>query len=337
MSRSVTSMLAMVGLTIASTLCSPLELRACGGRGRSVSYYRPSVNYHVSPSYPSARLVPHSYRPPSHQIRVLNRQPASLAQPGFGQPAPGLQQAGLNQPVASPRASFAGNPAARPNPQASPQFAGSNPSATRSAFVGGGQPAAGMPARGQASPNPLAGRQQATPNRFVGRQAAPQQQAPQQQPQQALQQQPQPRQQPQPAAPSQTPAETPDAEPNAERSALEALAGMLETAQAATPESPSAPQAAAPGHVGTWNARLSNGAQVQLQLRADGSFFWSATNKSGSQSTFQGTYTVADGSLTLVRSNDSQRLAGRMTVAGGNAFSFQLAGNQGGGLNFVRG
>ncbi len=119
----------------------------------------------------------------------------------------------------------------------------------------------------------------------------------------------------------------PQAPANAQTSALQALGGFAP---------PQTEQAQTPGHVGNWSATLGNGANVRLVLQADGSFNWSATNKSGNASTFQGSYSVANGSLTLTRAGDSQRLAGSMTTSGNNAFSFQLSGNNAAGINFTR-
>lgn len=156
---------------------------------------------------------------------------------------------------------------------------------------------------------------------------APQQPAPIQQPPAATQQPPASGQQP--AAPS-TAQPTQPAEDDAEMSALQALAGW-------TGESPkNAPQAEAPGHVGTWNATLSNGARVELSLKTDGSFRWSATNQAGNASSFQGTYSVEDGSLTLIRSNDKQKLSGSMVREGDQAFTFRLSGADDSGLRFIR-
>jgi hypothetical protein len=140
------------------------------------------------------------------------------------------------------------------------------------------------------------------------------------------------------AAPS-TPAD------NAAATALQALAGgVSQPQQPAGPTTP--PQdaskppptspASAPTHVGNWTARLSNGAQVQLNLQADGRFQWIATNKSGQRSTFQGSYTFDNGSLTLVRSNDNQKLSGVVSLAGNQSFTFKLGGAKDNGLNFVR-
>ncbi len=119
--------------------------------------------------------------------------------------------------------------------------------------------------------------------------------------------------------------------------ALQALAGWgANTSEPAASQAPAA-QPQQPSHVGTWTASLPNGARVQLTLQASGAFRWIATNRSGTNSTFEGSYTVSNGSLTLVRSNDNQKLAGNMTSSSNTAFNFKLNGAKDAGLNFVRG
>ena len=156
-------------------------------------------------------------------------------------------------------------------------------------------------------------------------QLAPQQQQAPVQPQIAPQQQAPV--QPQIAPHQQAPVQQPQAPANTQTSALQALGGF-------TP--PQTAQVPTPAHVGNWTATLGNGANVRLVLQADGSFSWSATNKAGNASTFQGSYAVGNGSLTLTRGTDSQRLAGSMTTSGNNAFSFKLTGNSAAGINFTR-
>ncbi|MCH2211607.1 MAG: hypothetical protein MK110_09910 [Fuerstiella sp.] len=161
-------------------------------------------------------------------------------------------------------------------------------------------------------------------------QIAPQQQqqfAPQQQQQFAPQQQQQftPQQQ---SAPQQT-APVPAQNGNLQLTALQALGGF------APPQS--APvQTQTPTHVGNWTATLGNGAHVQLILQADGNFRWSATNKAGIASSFSGRFMVGNGSLTLIRDNDSQRLEGSMTNDSQNNFSFKVAGMNTAAINFTR-
>ena len=136
------------------------------------------------------------------------------------------------------------------------------------------------------------------------------QQAPQVQPQQAPQVQPQ-------HAPVN----------NASMSALQALAAF------APPAGNPAPQT--PAIAGTWTASIGKGATVQLQLGNEGQFTWTATNPNGQSSSFSGTYSTGNGSLSLIRSNDNQTLAGSMTL-NGNTFSFKLADNNAATLNFNR-
>ena len=119
---------------------------------------------------------------------------------------------------------------------------------------------------------------------------------------------------------------------NAEQTALDLLSsfGGVETTPATTP----APQPQAFNGVGTWAAKLSNGATVQLDMRNDGSFTWTA-NKSGKQSTFSGTFSLNGESLTLTRS-DSQKLSGSLLSPNANSFTFKLDGVKDNGLQFSR-
>ena len=120
---------------------------------------------------------------------------------------------------------------------------------------------------------------------------------------------------------------------DAQQSALQALGGFGPPATAATQSTP-VPQMPL---AGMWTANLANGSRVQLALQADGSFSWTAVNKDGQSSVFQGTYTMQNGSLSLTRGNDGQKLDGSMTLTGPNTFSFQLSAAQSGSLDFVRG
>ncbi len=170
-------------------------------------------------------------------------------------------------------------------------------------------------------PQQIAPQQQFAPQQPVGQ---PQQQfAPQQQITQPQTAAPQQQTAPQQTAPA--PAQT----GNVQLTALQALGGF------APPQS--APvQTQTPANVGNWTATLGNGANVRLILQADGNFSWSATNKAGAASSFSGRFTMGNGSLTLIRGNDSQRLEGTMTNNGQNAFSFKVAGNNAAAINFTR-
>jgi hypothetical protein len=140
----------------------------------------------------------------------------------------------------------------------------------------------------------------------------------------------------------------------AEMTALQVLAGMggnqaatqptqtqpAQTQQPQQTQPQAAPQqaqtpAAQPTNerVGTWVAKVGSEATVRLDLRADGSFTWTAT-RGGKTSDFQGQYSLQGNTLTLIRA-DKQSLAGQLSGAG-NSFSFKLNGAQDNGLNFAR-
>lgn len=168
--------------------------------------------------------------------------------------------------------------------------------------------------------------QQAAPQQQQVAQQPVRQASPQQSPQVAPQQQIAPRQTQQVAPQSQN--------APAAMSALQALGGFAPP-QASGPQ-PQQQQIQTPSHVGNWTASVGNGSKVQLSLLADGSFNWVATSQSGGTSSFSGSYTVGNGSLTLNRSNDNQQLGGNMTISGNNSFSFKVAGNNAASINFNR-
>ncbi|PQO44251.1 hypothetical protein [Blastopirellula marina] len=178
----------------------------------------------------------------------------------------------------------------------------------------------GQPQQGQ----PFGQPQQAQQGQPFGQ---PQQPIQQGQPQQQAQQQQAPQQQPA-AQPQQAPV-------SAETSALEALGGFAPPQQNEETK-PAGDISQLPAHVGRWSATLTNGARIQLDLNANGSFNWSAVNKQGSTSSFQGTYEINSGSLVLIRSTDNQKLSGSLQTNGSNAFSFQLADQKAAKLEFVR-
>jgi len=124
---------------------------------------------------------------------------------------------------------------------------------------------------------------------------------------------------------------------DATQSALLALGGFAPPQTATTQAVAQAPQTQQPTFTGTWTANLSNGARVQLLLQADGNFNWTAVNKDGQSSSFQGTYSMDNGSLSLSRSTDGQKLSGSLTSSSANNFSFKLSDAQASSLDFVRG
>lgn len=214
----------------------------------------------------------------------------------------------------------------------------SSPSYNYAPSYGYSQPVQTLPAP---QPQPLVQpQQQFAPQQTVAPQGQfaqqpagiPQQQqfAPQQQQQIAQQQNPTPQQQ---TAPQQT-APSPTQTGNAQMSALQALGGFAPPQSAPTQSAPV--QNETPGYVGTWTAKLGNGSTVRMTLQPDGSFSWNATNKAGNVSSFSGQFTVGNGSLTLIRANDSQKLEGSMTTSNQNAFSFKVAGNNAAAINFSR-
>ncbi len=163
------------------------------------------------------------------------------------------------------------------------------------------------------------------------------QQVPQQQQQfaQAPQQQQQAQSPPQHAQAPQQHVQAPQQVPtqvNAQQSAMQMLAAFGEepTQQASTPIQPQGFNG-----VGTWNATLPNNAIVTLVMQEDGNFTWTAVNN-GKQSTFQGSYNLTNSSLTLSRSNDSQKLDGALTF-NGDSFTFKINGSNDNGLTFNRG
>lgn len=124
----------------------------------------------------------------------------------------------------------------------------------------------------------------------------------------------------------------------ADQSALAALAAMAGNQPAASPIPQFGPaaQPGTPGHVGAWAATLPGENRVDLQLNADGGFRWVA-NSRGKVSTFEGTFTIAEGRLVLVRSGDSQQLAGVWVADTNGGFRFKLDGASDNGLLFNRG
>ena len=124
---------------------------------------------------------------------------------------------------------------------------------------------------------------------------------------------------------------------NAQQSALQALGGFAPpdavAAQAAT-DPQAAPQMSL---AGVWTAQLANGSRVQLSLQTDGNFSWTAVNKDGQSSVFQGTYAMQNGSMSLTRGNDGQKLDGTLTLTSANTYRFQLTAAQSASLDFVRG
>ena len=122
------------------------------------------------------------------------------------------------------------------------------------------------------------------------------------------------------------------------KSALAMLAGRAAPSQRPVekkaPEVSAAPSQPVAQHIGAWTVTLPNNSQVVLTLDKAGSFTWVAT-KDGKASQFDGTFSVADGTLTLSRSSDNQKLIGKLTISD-QGFNFKLNGAKDNGLNFTR-
>ncbi|MCS7467755.1 hypothetical protein NZK35_13975 [Stieleria sp. ICT_E10.1] len=130
---------------------------------------------------------------------------------------------------------------------------------------------------------------------------------------------------------------------DAETSALAALASLAasQPSAATTPSTtpppsaqPVAASAATPDHIGSFRATLPSNVTIELNLNGSGTFSWVVSNN-GKTSQFSGQYRVTDGRLTLVRSNDLQKMAGKLTL-GPNGFTFQLDGTNNAGLDFKK-
>ena len=145
-------------------------------------------------------------------------------------------------------------------------------------------------------------------------------------------------QQTQPTAPATS--QTPTTPTNTEASALQLLQSLDKSPAKTTEPTPEIPQFSSANkttsgtHVGTWKVSLPGNQSVELSLKEDGSFRWTAS-RNGNASTFSGQYRLESGRLTLVRSTDLQQMAGSWTANGQN-FTFKLDGAKTGGLAFAR-
>lgn len=139
--------------------------------------------------------------------------------------------------------------------------------------------------------------------------------------------------QPQVTNPTTDPTTTP-APNNSGNSNVNSALALLAGQQPQQPSSNVTPPTTTAKHVGTWTATVGSDATVQLSLQADGSFQWVAS-KGGKQSRFDGQFTISDGTLTLARSSDNQKLSGSMSF-NGQGFNFKLNGAKDAGLNFTQ-
>lgn len=282
------------------------EVHACGGRGGGGGYYRARPVY-VQPSYPTP--------PPA-----WSGPPAGSFRPAAPVTNPIAAQRGSQLPPAVQRMSGGGAPVSSQQQPAQVAV----------------QPRQAMPAQNAQRPVASSGQRSISALQSLGggapqlAQATPVQQ---QRTQQVAATRPQ-NNAPQPEAVSPM--------DEVQQSALLALGGE-DAGLAAEPisqasASADAAETAAPlaSHVGQWKASIPNNATVQLTLNADGSFAWVAVN-GDKTSSFEGSYTVSGGALTLVRSSDNQKLAGQLTPTQDGGMNFKLNGTKDAGLNFIRG
>ncbi len=316
MNRLTKQMVAAL-LGVGSVCGTFAEVQACGGRGGGGGYYRARPVY-VQPSYPA---------PP----QAWSGPPAGSIRPAAPMTNPIATHRGSQLPPAVQRLSGGGAPISQQQPA---QLAV--------------QPRQGMPTQNIQQPVASSGQRSISALQSLGggaaqlAQATPVQQ--QQQQQQPLSQQQQLQPQQVSAARPQTSVPQPEAASpmdEVQRSALLALGGedaglaAEPTSQPSTSAGVTATSAPLASHVGQWKATIPNNATVQLTLNADGSFAWIAVNGDKSSS-FEGSYTVAGGTLTLVRSSDNQKLAGQLTPTKDGGLNFKLNGTKDAGLNFFR-
>lgn len=326
------------------------EANACGGgggrsfggfRGHPQPRYVQPITYQQYPQQPyiQPQYVQPQLQQPPYQQQPLQQQPLNASNPALvqnrgqvaAQPAGGAGLPPTVRKMANVRTT--GQPAsqvARVAPQASAGTFQSSAGALQS--LGGSIPAS------QTSSTQQIARRPVTQN--VQR---PAQRPPQQLQQQQIAQRSQQQQQQQSVG-------VQDSDPMAQiqLSALQALGGDVDEpaqdeqfSQAQPSEQPQPIQTTGSSRggfsspVGSWSASLPNGSKVNLTLSSDQTFSWVATS-GDKTSSFEGSYTLSGGQLTLVRSSDNQKLSGSLTPQGSSSFTFKLTGAKDAGLTFSK-
>ena len=113
--------------------------------------------------------------------------------------------------------------------------------------------------------------------------------------------------------------------------ALQALSG-LDSGEAVTQASAQSAQPAADRRL--LGPLQTLGATIRLKLNADSSFAWIVTTKDGKTNTFQGSFSVTNGRLTLARTDNTKMEASLTPTATG--FSLKMVGQNASALSFVR-
>lgn len=92
------------------------------------------------------------------------------------------------------------------------------------------------------------------------------------------------------------------------------------------PEPPKNPVAAAM-LAGTFSAKPDEGRTIALTFEPESKFTWNFTQPNGPANVFKGTYTYADGILTLISNQNGQVMVGRLEKQGDDQFQFQMVGS----------
>lgn len=77
---------------------------------------------------------------------------------------------------------------------------------------------------------------------------------------------------------------------------------------------------------GSWAASPGDGRAIVLNFEPESKFEWSFTPSGGKANVFKGTYTYADGVLTLVSNQNGQVMVGRVEKVSDTEFQFVWVG-----------
>ena len=123
------------------------------------------------------------------------------------------------------------------------------------------------------------------------------------------------------ATPGAAPADNANANANAP-----ADAGQTQETAAQKPEPPKNPVPATM-LAGTFSAKPDEGRTIGLTFEPESKFTWNFTQPNGPANVFKGTYTYADGILTLISNQNGQVMVGRLEKQGDDQFQFQMVGS----------
>ena len=296
--------------------CHPRARGGYGGGNRVVVVRAPQNLY----QYPggSPPVVPGQNGPVGVQFQGQQIQ----GQQFQGQQFQGQQIQGQAQFQGQPTTASASAISALGGGASGPTVQGQVASTAQTGFVQQGQGGAQFATSGNVTAQSQVQTQQSQAQPQFQQQGQPQLQQ-QAQTQQAQTQQVQA--QPQVQAQAQT------SQQNAQTMALQALSG-LDSSETVTQASS---QSAQPALTGDFSASLQSlGATIRLRLNADSSFAWIVTTKDGKTNSFQGSFSVTNGRLTLART-DNQKMEASLTPTA-TGFSLKMVGQNASALSFVR-